>query len=429
MDKLKNSFAIEEIGKALQLKFPELGTLIESLKHLSTQYDFFSAVAMHIVPLIRKSEQFKTLTNRWEREIRSSKKELEVLKQKALEEVTAGFNLLSERIASEERIRIIPEVQQTLSEAKGYLEGTRPVYTPSHFEMAADAMASTCRLLIKHNASDLLVDLVKLVYLNDNIDAPAIEKCYFYTGITKMIKKQQEWSWEVYHFPYICWCYLKFTDQLWNLKETAFEGKELKSDSTEECAQSGELLGLHNYWVELQSIRNKRQERTPFFTIERFSKYLQVICSEILTLKAANAPETPSFGITSLALHMHGEHLLFLVEEQQKKTPYLLHRFTGNPYDFFQYLLKNPEKDAIPSDFGMHTNSASNLLDRANIKGVLRTLFFQKGTRKGSIQLPSAHIQLKNQELSLRLNIEKHIKEMELTVYPNFIDNTTRAYV
>ena len=293
--------------------------------------------------------------------------------------------------------------------------------------MAADAMASTCRLLIKHNASNLLVDLVKLVYLNDNIDAPAIEKCYFYTGITKMIKKQQEWSWEVYHLPYICWCYLKFTNQLWNLKETAFEGKELKSDSIEECSQSSELLGLHNYWVELQSIRNKRQERTPFFTIEQFSKYLQVICSEILTLKAANAPETPSFGITSLALHMHGEHLLLLVEEQQKKTPYLLHRFTGNPYDFFEHLFKHPDKDATPADFAMHTNSASNLLDRANIKRTLRTLFFQKGSRKGSIQLPSAHIQLKNQELSLRLNIEKHIKEMELKVYPKFIEKPVRS--
>jgi len=429
MDKLKNSFASEEIGKALQLKFPELGVLIESLKHNSTQYDFFAAVAIHIVPLIRKSKQFKTLTNRWEREIRSSKKELESLKQKALEEVRTGFNLLSKRIADNAHIQSIPEVQQTLSKAKGYLEGTRPVYTPSHFEMAADAMASTCRLLIKHNAPDLLVDLIKIVYLNDNIDAPAIEKYYFYTCITKMIKKQQEWGWDVYHLPYICWCYLKFTDQLWNLKETAFERKELKSDSIEECNQSGELLGLHNYWVELQSIRNKRQGRTPFFTIERFSKYLQVICSEILILKKTDGPESSSPKVTSLSLVMHGEYFILLVEEYDNKTPYLLHKFSGYPYDFFQYLLENPDKDATPSDFEMHTNSVSNLLDRANIKGVLRALFFQKGSRKGGIQLPSAHIQLKNQELRLRLNIEKHIKEMELNVYPNFIDNSMRAYV
>lgn len=429
MDKSRNSFALEEIAKDLQLKFPELGALIESLKHLSTQYDFFAVVAMHIVPLIRKSKQFTTLTNRWEWELRSSKKELEQLKQKALEEVTTAFHLLSKRIASNARTQALPDIQKTLNEAKGYLEETRPVYTPSHFEMAADALASTCRLLIKHSASDLLVDLAKVIYLNDNTDAPAIEKFYFYTGITKMIKKQQEWSWEVYHLPYICWYYFKFTDQLWNLQETAFEGKKLKSSSIEECDESGELLGLHNYWVELQSIRNKRQERTPFFTIERFSKYSQVICSEILTLKGDNAPETSSLGIASLSLFMQGEHLLLLIEEQQKKTPYLLHRFTGNPYDFFKYFLKNPDKDAIPSDFAMQTNSASNFLDRANIKGVLRTLFFQKGTRKGSIQLPSTHVQLKNQELSLRLNIEKHIKGMELTVYPNFIDTTTRAYV
>lgn len=357
--------------------------------------------------------------------MRSSKKELKVLKQKALEEVTAGFNLLSKRIAGNAHIQSIPEVQKTLSEAKGYLEGTIPIYSPSHFEMAAHAMSSTCRLLIKHNASDLLMDLAKIVYLNDDINAPAIEKCYFYSGITKMIKKQKEWSLENYHFQYICWFYLKLTEQLWNLQETAFEGKELKSGSVEECNESSDLLGLHTYWVELQSIRNKRHGKIFFFTIEQFSKYLQVICSEILTLKVVGTPEPASLGIVSLSLVMHGEHLILLVEEYQKKTPYLLHRFTGNPYDFFEYLLKNPDKDAIPSDFAMYTNSVSNLLDRANIKRALRTLFFKKGSRKGSIQLISSHIPLKEQHLSLRLSIERQLSEMNLNSYNEaFIDTT-----
>jgi hypothetical protein len=424
MDKLKNSFAIEEIGKALQLKFPELGALVESLKHRTTQYDFFAVVAMHIVPLIRKTKQFKTLTNRWEREVRSSKKNLEELKEKALKEVTAAFHLLSKRIESNVHILSIPEVQQTLSEAKGYLEGTRPVYMPSHFEMAADSLFATCRLLVKHNAFDLLEGIAEITYLNNNKATPGIERCHFYNGINKMIKKQQEWSWEFYHLPYTCWCHLKFSEQLWNLKEKAFEGKELKKGSIEECNQSGELLGLHGYWVELQSIRNKKQNRTPFFTIERFSKFLHVVCSEILTLKTPDAPETPLLGITSLSLLMRGEHLLLLVEEQQKKTPYLLHRFTGNPYDFFEYLLKNPGKDASPPNFGMPTNSTSNLLDRAKINGPLRKLFFRLGRKKNSIQLISSQIALKDLPLSVRLSLEEQLIRMNLSSYNSVFDNT-----
>ncbi len=73
----------------------------------------------------------------------------------------------------------------------------------------------------------------------------------------------------------------------------------------------------------------------------------------------------------------------------------------------------------------MHTNSASNLLDRANIKGILRTLFFQKSSRKGSIQLPSAHFQLKNQALEIRLSIEKQLKEINLSIFQKFYEKTT----
>jgi hypothetical protein len=162
----------------------------------------------------------------------------------------------------------------------------------------------------------LLEDLAKITHLNDDLDSPAIKKWYFYGGITKMIKKQQEWSGETYPFAYIYWYYLKLTEQLWSLQADAFEDKELQNSTIRECNETIELLGLHNFWTEIESLRNKRQESTSFFTIERFSKYLQVIYSEILALKAAEAFNAPSVSIASLALCIHGERLLLLLEEQ-----------------------------------------------------------------------------------------------------------------
>ncbi len=65
----------------------------------------------------------------------------------------------------------------------------------------------------------------------------------------------------------------------------------------------------------------------------------------------------------------------------------------------------------------MPTNYPSNLLDRAKIeKEVLQHSFFKK------VRLLSTDIQMRNQELSLRLNLEKHIKEMKLEIYPKFTE-------
>lgn len=426
MDQTDNSFTLEEIGKALQLKFTEVGSLVRSLKSLS-QYDFFRFISMNIIPLLQQGKPFKSFINQWEKETLSSKQELENLKQDALQEVTTALTLLTSRVRESEHLSAIPQIQQSLNEAREYLEGTRPVYTPSHFEMAADTMASTCRLILKHNGAYALTDIAQLVDLNDNIGIPAIEKLYFYKSITKMIKKNQEWSWKTYHFPHTCWSYLKLTAELWNLKESAFTEKSLKSSSIEECRDSGELLGLHNYWVELQSIRNHRQNRTPFFTIERFTKYLQVICSELLLLKSKNTSEASTLGITSLSLKMDGEYFLLLVEKEDRtKTAYVLHTFKGitNPCKFFKYLIDNPGKDTTPSDFGMRSNSPSNLLPRSQFKGHLQALFYRPGTKKNSIQLISPLIHLKDHPLSTRLDIEQQIAEMNLSSYDAVLTNT-----
>ncbi len=188
--------------------------------------------------------------------------------------------------------------------------------------------------------------------------------------------------------------------------------------------------GLHGFWVELQSIRNRRPKSTPFFSIERFSKYLEVVCSEILTRKVSENHDTLSLGIHAISLQLDGEYLILMVEEKrgEKKTPRLLHKFSGptSPYLFLKKLIDHPDNDCSPSDLKMYSNSPSNLLDRAKIKGTLRKLFFKKGIRKGSIQLPSSRIILKDAELGTRLSIEKQLEEMDLSIYSVLTESCPR---
>lgn len=167
----------------------------------------------------------------------------------------------------------------------------------------------------------------------------------------------------------------------------------LKHETVEESQKSAKLLGLHGYWTELQSIKSRRGRNDRFFTIERFRKYLEIVSTQILIQVVEGKPSEASLGLTSIALALDGEHLLLLAEGGNKKgeTRYLLHKFndTSDPRRFINELIANPGKEVTPADIGMKTNSAPNLLTRAQLTGALKDLFFKKGQRKGSIMLES----------------------------------------
>ncbi|MCP5507107.1 MAG: hypothetical protein H7A37_02235 [Chlamydiales bacterium] len=198
------------------------------------------------------------------------------------------------------------------------------------------------------------------------------------------------------------------------------ENEELKNDSVEDCEHSGELLGLHGYWVELQGIRNKHQQKNPFFTIKRFSKYLEVICLQILAHKA-DKEQSLSTSIHALELTIYGDSLLLLVETEngRKTTPYLLHTYNieSGPYFFMKSLIDRPEQDWHRSDFQIHTNTPTQMLKRAKIIGILKTLLIKGGSGPGRIQLTKTKVLLEDFDFNTQLAIQKQIDDLKLSVY------------
>ena len=410
---------LSSLTEGLRLRDAGLATLIGSASQQTTTYDFFRILAADVIPYLKKCASFQTLIKRWERKTRSSHKEINALKQVALQEVTDAFSTLSKRLKGIELLTSIQGLQKSLDETKGYLDGTLPVYIPYHFEMAADALAQACRLLLANRQVEMVSDLVEIAYFNDKREPPGIARCYFYEAISKIIKARQEWGCDCFEEPHICWSYLNLTQRCWN--PTMLENEELKNDSVEDCEHSGELLGLHGYWVELQGIRNKRQQRNPFFTIERFSKYLEVICLQILAHKAEKE-QSLSTSIHALELTIYGDSLLLLVETEsgRKTTPYLLHTYNieSGPYFFMKSLIEQPEKDWHRSDFKIHTNSPTQMLNRANIKGILKTLFVKKSdSGPGRIQLTRPKVLLEDFDFNTQLAIQKQIADLKLEVY------------
>ncbi|MDB2613792.1 hypothetical protein N9Y92_01375 [Chlamydiales bacterium] len=409
------------LAEGLKLKHAELGVLVDMVSQKEIPYHFFRTLLTHTIPLIQKNKAFKPLVNCWDKETQISNKELNRLKEKALQEVTAAYALLSKRLENSELFSTIPGLQRALDEAKGCLDGTLPVYIPSHFEMAADSLASACRLLVENRQEDLVSDLAEIAYCNGNRESPGIAKYDFYNTISKIIKENQKWSWDSFDRPHVCWSYLRFAELCWNLEIKDFEGECLKSETIDDCKRSRELIGLHSYWVGIQGIRNKNQKRNSFFTVERFLNYLEVICNEILIMKSGKGEESFSIGIYALSLVLHGDDLLILVETDggRKKTPYFLHKYNieSGPYEFMNALINHPDRDWIPSDVEMQSGSSSHLLDRAKIKGTLRNLFIRKGKRKGSIQRTSSRVALKDLDLSTQLSIKTQLDDMKLSVY------------
>ena len=155
--------------------------------------------------------------------------------------------------------------------------------------------------------------------------------------------------------------------------------------------------------------------------MKRFCKYLEVVATKILTEKKKGEPSKTSLTFDTIGLELNGEDLILDIKKGQAgyKVKYLLHTFNSfqNPYRFLENLLKTPGKDFSPADFEMKSNSCSNLLSRANLKGCLKDIFFKKGNEKNTVQLKSSWIRISEQPLETRLSVQKQFKEMNLPIY------------
>ncbi len=429
MTSLEYRHPLARLAEGLKLDYPEMGILVDSVSQKASPYEFFRLLATQIVPYLRKQKYFSTLVNRWERQCRDHRRKQETLKNLAVEEVGVAIGRLAERLENSTELKT-PDVLKALGEAKGYLNGTIPTYMPSHYECAADSLASACRILLRLNGHTLLDGIAKSTMIRESqqvdgvwkpIEVPCLEKCYFYEAITKLTKEGAKWSWDSFDHSFVCWSYLRLAERCWNLTEEDFEGESLTHQTVEEGQRSAELLGLHGYWTELQSIKSRRSSEASFFTIERFGKYLEIIATQILTQPKKSKPSEVSLGLASIALALDGEHLLLLTESgnSKGKTRYLLHKFNGasDPRSFINQLIANPGKEVTPADIGMKSNSCSNLLNRTKLTGSLKALFFKKGARKGSIQLITPRIELKNHQVAARLNLEEQLDELKLSLY------------
>lgn len=429
MTSTENRHPLAGLAEGLRLNYPELGILVDNAHQKRSPYDFFSLLTTQIVPYLRKQKAFSTLVNRWERQCRDYRRKQEILKKLAIEEVNNAAEKLTTRLESSPQFKTT-DVINVVSNAKGYLDGTIPACMPPYYESAANELATACRLLLQSDGHELLEGIAEATSVTESqkingvwqaVETPCLEKCLFENAISKLKKEQSKWSWDCYNHDFVCWSYLRLAEKCWNLKEEDFANTTLEYKTVEEGQRSAELLVLHGFWIELLVIKDRRSGDTPFFTIDRFSKYLEVVLMPILTQPATGRPSEPLLGVTAIALALDGEYLLLVVERDgdAKPTRHRLHKFNGASYprSFIDKLIANPGEEVTPSDIGMFGNSCANLIKRAKLTGALKELLIKKGQRKDSVTLPCAKVALKEQGLALRLKVQQQLEEMNLPVY------------
>lgn len=423
---------LADLAAGLKLNYPKLGILLTALCKQPSAHDFFQLLATQLLPHLRRHPSFTRLIDRWGRQYRNYRRRHETLKANAIEDVRAAIELLSEQLAKSPEFNT-SEVSNCLDKAKGYLNGSIPTYMPPSYQQAADSLASACRLILGVGGQQLLSDIAKLTTIKKSrqiegrwvpIDYLSIESCNFFKSINKIATNQSAWGWDRFDEPFVCWGYLRLVERCWKLAADDFEGEPLKHGTTQESQRSAEFLGLHQYWTELHSIKAQHQNlHTPFFTRERFCRYLELIATEILTQTPKNqlSDDAGSLGIRSIELSIDGEYLLLIVDSGPKKDPtrYLLHTFNGmsNPRTFINKLLSRPGEEVAPSDIGMKSGKCAQLLERAKLTGPLKDLFVQKGSCKGSITVPKVRVIITNQELATRLKVQHQLDEMSLPFY------------
>lgn len=432
MTSLENRHPLAGLAGGLKLNYPELAILVDSICQKVSSYDFFRLLATQLIPYLRKQKVFSTPVNRWERQCREYRRKQETLKNLAIKEVRSAVEKLAERLESSPKFKTA-EVMDIIKKAKGYLDGTTPACMPPYYECAAEELVSACRLLLQIKEYELLEEIAEPISVTkpqlmdgvwQSVEVSSFKKYHFYDTITKLAKERSKWRWNSFDHCFVCWTYLRLAERCWNLTEEDFDGESLKYQTVDEGQRSAELLGLHGYWTELLLIKNKRSGNTPFFTVERFSKYLEVVATQILMQSVKNVHGEASLGLTAVTLALDGEHLLLVVEGGKGKevTRHLLHKFDGasDPRRFINQLIANPGNEVTPSDLGMKSNSCANLIKRAKLTGALKELFIKKGQRKDSIVLPEAKVVLKEKALAVRLNVQQQLEEMNLAVYHGY---------
>ncbi len=406
--------------------------LVQVTQEKASSYEFFDHLSNYIVPFIKASKELEGLKIEWDRDERDHATRLHNAEKNAIKEVNESFKVLTTRINASKTLFKKMELRQLLEDQliaiSSILKSKDKYSSPPYYEEASDKLCDLCSLLIEEGHQKLVKEMVTIeqweYYDQQNeqiVSKPIFSSASFAESASQRRKELSLLQWQ-YMAPWVVWKYFRLAEECWHLDNFKIEIKRPKNQRFSDChTHVAYLIEKKAYWIEMQAIKNRNfMPSIQFFKVERFRDYLKNFMSSVITYHEGQLSSAVfSSEIVpcpySLALRLHINLFLLDVEWHQggQITSYLLQSFKeeSNPYLFFKTLLAQPGKTLDLADFDMHTASVAKLIDRANLKGPLKGLFFSKhSTRK--IILKSKHIFVSRRDFELKkyiesLNLEK----------------------
>ena len=387
----------------LRENFRALGYFADELIEVKSDFDFFYIITVYIVPLIRRSPVFERFYLQSIQAKDAYLKERNELEAKAPEEVERAFLSL----------QLLLENAGLLSNAgiKQWFDNISQVFSqknrygiPSYLEVVYEKQRHLLEQIFNMRRLDIVAAFATITYdvttikntdsgMPEEIKKPYIGHFTFAPSLCRLDELNNLWRLEYVQHFWIAMEYLSLVEWCWNTPFSFFADKRETYEDFDSRNESVHLLSLHEYWVEINDIKNRRNgDRVRyFFCRNRFLKYLKLILNEVILEQEINlsslniiSAEVDTFEPYSIELKLDDVILLLDVRwfADGEIHTYIMHSFhqASRPHDFIKSLINAPlnEQIDIRKISGAEEGSVAKYFELMKVNNMLQNLFFEK---------------------------------------------------
>ena len=411
-----------------------LGYYVDELYEAKLDFEFFQIIAKFIVPLLRQSTAFEQFYFKYIKDKDAYLKLHAELESKAPEEVEQALlslkaDLELSGLLNDANIKHrLDDIVQTFTQKERY-------GMPSYLEETHERQRQLLEQILDSNTIDIVQKYATISYRNhlvwnedmhkhEEIKKPHIDKFIFASSLIRIQELNSIW-WALIDQSWVAWEYLVLVEWCWNTPFSFFDDKIEKYDDYQSRNVSVQLLSLHNYWVQINKIKESvsQDQVSGTFSRETFVRYLKLILNEIVLEQETNSIPLNEIVLEEESFEPHCiEQLrlsytkLFLdVQWFQggRLHAYLVHTFQDGKKRqiFMASLLEAPigQKISISTDKNPGGNIAKYLKD-ANLNNILGALFFER-VNTFTVSMKCKSIKGKDISKSERSNLKNFIKK------------------
>jgi len=422
--------------------YKALGYYADEVFDACSDYDFFVPIAKYIVPLIRGSQAFNSFYFQCVKAKDAHLKEKNDLEIKAPKEVEETFRSLQLDLRNKSFLGS-SEVEQCLVQIQKIFDNKQRYGTPSYIQLAYEAICRLLEKILDIGETDFVRKYATLecrtvqIHIGSACEIKEVQKWYINTitfapSLVRINEIQDAFSRNDVKDAWIAFEQLILVEWCWNTPFSFFGDKELCHDDYLSNNESMKLLVLHDYWIELNNIKEQNADsKAIFFSRLRFAKFLTLILNAILleqeTKNKLDSSDRSSEDeiIVPSRVTLRLEHIWLLLDVRWfvdgEVNTYLIHAFqhdSSGPYLLMKAFLASPDNAKIDIRKVCDVSGASiaKHLEGMNLNNILGRLFIDRTKHKKTY---TAAMKCKNMDCDKlskadQLELTMHIKSLRL---------------